>query len=95
MLVTGDRTGCVKVWQVAPVTAKDGATASLTACAEFTISGYNVSAPVEGGLNLSAMGATTGAAKTAAAASKGKGKDARPTSAPVKKSAPARSPSFD
>jgi hypothetical protein len=61
VLVSGDRNGRVVVWQVAPVTAKEGSTVTLTACAEFTISGYNTSIAVEGGLNMSPGGAVASA----------------------------------
>lgn len=71
VLVSGDRGGKVVVWQVAPISIKEGATANLIACAEFTISGFSTSVQVEGGVNMtpgSGAPAATGAKPAAAKA---------------------------
>ena len=71
-LVTGDRSGKVVVWQVAGVSTRDGSTASLTACAEFAITGFNQTAAVQGGLNMAPGGvvsSSAGKGKSAAAKS--------------------------
>jgi WD40 repeat protein len=71
VVASGDRDGKVIVWQASVVTVKEGSTANLIACADFTIHGYSKSAIVEGGLN---MPSATAAAAGGGGGGGGKGK---------------------
>ncbi|KAJ1442983.1 hypothetical protein B484DRAFT_389717, partial [Ochromonadaceae sp. CCMP2298] len=85
VLVSGDRDGKVVVWRVGVVPAKEGSTAELSCCAEFTLSGYSTTVEVEGGLN---MATSEGKGK----GGRGKGKGQGKSKAGAKVSAPVAPP---